>query len=114
MLAEIFHARARERADEVGGRPCSFRNDALRAPAARRHEAVEEHANRPVRAWRADVDVGLHHVFAVGHDQALPFGSPQSKDGDDRLEEKVDLILKSVAEDGDEQIARLDHVYHRD
>ena len=41
-------------------------------------------------------------------------GSPQSKDGNDRLEEKVDLILKSVADDGDEQIARLDQVYQRD
>jgi hypothetical protein len=30
------------------------------------------------------------------------------------LEEKVDLILKAVADDGDEQIARLDHSYHRD
>jgi hypothetical protein len=30
------------------------------------------------------------------------------------LEEKVDLILKSVADDGDELIARLDQVYQRD
>ena len=41
-------------------------------------------------------------------------GSPQSKDGNDRLEEKVDLILKSVAGDGEDQIARLDRVYQRD
>ena len=41
-------------------------------------------------------------------------GSPQSKDGNDRMEEKVDLILKAVADDGDQQIARLDRTYHRD
>ena len=41
-------------------------------------------------------------------------GSPQSKDGHDRLEEKVDLILKAVADDGDAQISRLDRTYHRD
>lgn len=41
-------------------------------------------------------------------------GSPQSKDGSDRLEEKVDLILKAVDKDGRKEIARLDRVYHRD
>jgi hypothetical protein len=35
-------------------------------------------------------------------------------DGNDRLEEKVDLILKSVAEDGESAIARLDRSYQRD
>ena len=41
-------------------------------------------------------------------------GSPQSKDGDDRLEEKIDLILQAVDENGKREIARLDHAYHRD
>jgi len=41
-------------------------------------------------------------------------GSPSSKDGSDRLEEKVDLILRAVAQDGSREIARLDRVYHRD
>ena len=41
-------------------------------------------------------------------------GSPQSKDGSDRLEEKVDLILRAVSEDGRQDIARLDREYHRD
>ena len=41
-------------------------------------------------------------------------GSPQSKDGNDRLEEKVDLILKAVAKDGDKEVARLDKAYFRD
>jgi hypothetical protein len=41
-------------------------------------------------------------------------GSPSSKDGNDRLEEKVDLILQAVDKDAKKQISRLDRVYHRD
>ena len=41
-------------------------------------------------------------------------GSPQSKEGNDRLEEKVDLILKAVAKDGNDAINKLDRAYHRD
>jgi hypothetical protein len=41
-------------------------------------------------------------------------GSPQSKDGNDRLEEKVDLILQAVSKDAKSQIAQLDRAYHRD
>jgi hypothetical protein len=41
-------------------------------------------------------------------------GSPQSKEGNDRLEEKVDLILKAVDQNGKDEIARLDRLYQRD
>lgn len=41
-------------------------------------------------------------------------GSPQSKDGNDRLEEKVDLILQAVDKNGKQEIARLDETYQRD
>jgi hypothetical protein len=41
-------------------------------------------------------------------------GSPQSKDGNDRLEEKVDLILLAVNKDAPQEIRRLDTVYQRD
>jgi hypothetical protein len=41
-------------------------------------------------------------------------GSPQSKDGSDRLEEKVDAILRAVDAQGEQHIAKLDRVYHRD
>src|SRR5687767_5271261 len=41
-------------------------------------------------------------------------GSPQSKEGNDRLEEKIDLILRAVDKDGKKEIARLDGAYHRD
>lgn len=48
---------------------------------------------------------GLAYLFYVG--------SPQSKEGDDRKEEKLDLILKAVAKDGDEQVKKLDKKYAR-
>jgi hypothetical protein len=41
-------------------------------------------------------------------------GSPSSKEGNDRLEEKVDLILQAVDKDAKKEITRLDRVYHRD
>ena len=41
-------------------------------------------------------------------------GSPQSKEGNDRLEEKIDLILQALDEKGKNEIARLDRLYHRD
>ena len=41
-------------------------------------------------------------------------GSPQSKEGNDRLEEKVDLILKAVDQDGAAAIKKLDKQYQRD
>ena len=44
----------------------------------------------------------------------LYLGSPQSKEGDDRLEEKLDHILRSVdAKEGSEVIKKLDAKYGR-
>ena len=43
----------------------------------------------------------------------LYVGSPDSKEGDERTEEKLDLILKAVAKDGEEQIKKLDKKYAR-
>ncbi len=44
----------------------------------------------------------------------LHVGSPQSKEGDDRKEEKLDAILRAVAPNEAEQtIGRLDRVYPR-
>ena len=48
---------------------------------------------------------GLAYLFYIG--------SPQSKEGDDRKEEKLDLILKAVAKDGEENIKKLDQKYAR-
>ena len=41
-------------------------------------------------------------------------GSPQSKEGQDRLEEKIDLILEAVDKSAKHHIARLDRLYQRD
>jgi hypothetical protein len=41
-------------------------------------------------------------------------GSPQSKDGNDRLEEKVDRILRAVDHSADREIQKLDRLYQRD
>jgi hypothetical protein len=41
-------------------------------------------------------------------------GSPSSKDGNDRLEEKVDRILLAVDREGAKHLERLDRVYQRD
>jgi hypothetical protein len=44
----------------------------------------------------------------------LYVGSPQSKEGDDRKEEKIDLILRKLDRDGaDVAIAKLDAKYPR-
>jgi hypothetical protein len=41
-------------------------------------------------------------------------GSPQSKEGNDRLEEKIDLILQALDKDAKKEIAKLDRAYLRD
>jgi hypothetical protein len=41
----------------------------------------------------------------------LYVGSPQSKEGDDRKEEKIDAILKAVDKNADEIITKLDNKY---
>jgi hypothetical protein len=46
---------------------------------------------------------GLAFLFYIG--------SPQSKEGDDRKEEKLDRILLAVSKDGDDIIKELDRKY---
>ena len=41
-------------------------------------------------------------------------GSPQSKEGDDRREEKIDRILAAVTKDSDKLIREIDTKYPRD
>jgi hypothetical protein len=48
---------------------------------------------------------GLSFLFYIG--------SPQSKEGDDRTEEKIDAILKTVAKDGEKTIHALNTKYPR-
>jgi hypothetical protein len=41
----------------------------------------------------------------------LHVGSPQSKEGDDRMEAKIDAILLAVDEDGKKKITEIDDAY---
>ena len=43
----------------------------------------------------------------------MHIGSPQSKEGDERKEEKIDRILTAVAKDADRIIRELDEKYPR-
>jgi hypothetical protein len=43
----------------------------------------------------------------------LHIGSPQSKEGDDRKEEKIDSLLTALHPEGESVIARLDRKYPR-
>jgi hypothetical protein len=43
----------------------------------------------------------------------LYVGSPQSKEGDERVEEKLDAILKAVDKNGEDKISKLDSKYQR-
>lgn len=43
----------------------------------------------------------------------LHIGSPQSKEGDDRKEAKIDAILRAVSKDADAQIQRIDREHTR-
>jgi len=62
--------------------------------------------------WQSEF---LQLVWQVaGLAMLLHIGSPQSKEGDDRLESKIDEILKSVnSAEGAEIIRRLDNRFQR-
>jgi len=62
--------------------------------------------------WQSEFLQLMWHVSGLAI--LYHIGSPQSKEGNDRLEEKVDLILKAVKENGDKDINRLDKAYQRD
>lgn len=43
----------------------------------------------------------------------LYVGSPQSKEGNERLEEKIDVLITGVIPEGDQKIKKLDSKYQR-
>jgi hypothetical protein len=43
----------------------------------------------------------------------LYVGSPQSREGDERKEAKLDAILEAVDKDGKKKLAALDRQFHR-
>lgn len=88
-------------------------------------QAQEEHGQPPeVRSyviemtrdtlenWQSEF---LQLLWQVGGLAFLLYiGSPQSKEGDDRKEEKLDQLLKALVKDGDAVIKQLDRKYPRE
>jgi hypothetical protein len=61
--------------------------------------------------WQSEF---LQLLWQVGALAFLFFvGSPQSKEGSERMEEKVDAILRRIDPEGERIIARLDDAYAR-
>ncbi len=61
--------------------------------------------------WQSEF---LQLLWQVGALAFLFFvGSPQSKEGSERIEEKVDAILRRIDPEGDRIISRLDEAYAR-
>jgi hypothetical protein len=74
-------------------------------------EYVIETARDTLENWQSEF---LQLIWQVaGLALLLHLGSPQSKEGDDRKEEKIDAILKAVDKDADETIKKLDKKYAR-
>jgi hypothetical protein len=73
---------------------------------------IVETARDTLENWQSEF---LQLVWQVsGLTLLYHIGSPQSKEGNDRLEEKIDRILEAVDKDAKQEIARLDRAYHRD
>ena len=79
---------------------------------ASRGEGVH-HPDRPRHARELAVGVSPAHLAGGRPGFPLPSRSPQSKEGDDRKEEKIDRILAAVAKDGETVIKEIDQKYPR-
>jgi hypothetical protein len=70
-----------------------------------------ETARDTLENWQSEF---LQLMWQVGGLAILLYvGSPQSREGDDRKEEKIDLILRAVDRQANEHITRLDAQYAR-
>jgi len=65
-----------------------------------------EMARDTLENWQSEFLQLIWQVAGLAY--LLYLGSPQSKEGDDRKEEKLDAILRAVAKDGDDTIKKLD------
>lgn len=78
---------------------------------ARMGEYFTETARDTLENWQSEF---LQLIWQVaGLALLYHVGSPQSKEGDDRKEEKLDLILKAVDQEGEARIKQLDRKYAR-
>jgi len=74
-------------------------------------EYFQQTARDTLENWQSEF---LQLIWQVaGLTYLLYLGSPQSKEGDDRKEEKLDAILTAVAKDGTDTIKKLDQKYPR-
>jgi hypothetical protein len=70
---------------------------------------VVEMSRDTLENWQSEF---LQLLWQVGGLAFLLFlGSPQSKEGSDRVESKVDEILRAVRPDGEAKIAEIDDAY---
>jgi hypothetical protein len=79
---------------------------------AQTEEFVVEAARDTFENWQSEFLQLIWQVAGL----AIFFyaGSPQSKEGDDRKEEKIDYIIRKIDEaEGDKEIKRLDKKYFR-
>ncbi|HLP45113.1 MAG TPA: DUF6766 family protein [Candidatus Deferrimicrobium sp.] len=74
-------------------------------------EYVVQTSRDMLENWQSEF---LQLIWQVGGLSFLLFvGSPQSKEGNEREEEKLDLILHAVDKDADKKIKALDKKYPR-
>ena len=68
--------------------------------------------NRTLQNWQSEFLQLIWHV--AGLSLLLHVGSPQSREADDRLEEKIDAILRAVSpEEGERIIGNLDQRFDK-
>jgi hypothetical protein len=69
--------------------------------------------NHGISLWRAYAEVGGYTNQMVRDTLFLHLRSPQSREGDERKEAKLDALLRQLGREGERLIAELDHKYPR-
>jgi hypothetical protein len=84
----------------------------LPPPDSLRHRICDSHSRDTLENWQSEF---LQLLWQVGGLAFLLFvGSPQSKEGDDRREEKLDILLRAAeGTRADLILAELDRRYPR-
>jgi hypothetical protein len=72
-------------------------------------EYVVEMSRDTLENWQSEFLQLLWQVAGLA--LLLHVGSPQSKEGDDRIEAKIDAILLAVDKDGEKTITKIDESY---
>lgn len=73
---------------------------------------IAETAQSMLENWQGDFLQLIWQVYGLA--LLYSIGSPQSKEGDERKEEKIDMIIRLLGkEEGEKEIKRLDKKYAR-